>query len=418
VCKLIAELSGTNLTLVKETVKRLEARSGLPGVDIRLTGDVYVKANQKLKELGFDPKDTTSSELYEALLNITRLHDNFLRDKFNIPENADNDAVLAKVVFVVNKMNIIKSTWVLKPSSIKRLLSALPPKTLQKLLGYRSMDSMLKREPAKVLLAMAKYSEPLTWQQKLKTQYRHLSAMDFEPRDIEINYLGDEKLRKATAQLGAKAGGNFITSPETGSVLILPAGGSRRPGLALLATVVIIEALLEIRMCQTYLKFHQMTAGFGNLLVDVLFGGKGYHIEIAGQKASWKVIHRYYGQTNSANHPSIFQPHIQPEDLAFHKAELTLTRLEPALYFWYQLDYVGLPKSGGPISFNLMDNLINLVNNLPFEDRLNTHMQQAIWDELYARYLGQEGIEQELLEMLDERVTQQTSQMPDMEFVL
>lgn len=416
-CKLIAELLGSDLDIVKETIRRLEARSGNSGVDVHLTSDIYVRANMKLKELGLDPKDTTAHELYEALLNLVRLHDSFLRKQFGVSDGSDNNELFKKVVLTLNRMNLAKTAWVLKPAVIKKLLADLPPKTLQKMLGYRSVDSMLKREPANVLLAACRYTEPLTWQQKLKTKYKQLTAMDFEPREIEIRFLGDKRWENIAASLNHKAGGNIVTSFEAGSVSVLPIASQPRPGLTILISALVLEAICEIRVYSTFLKFHQMVPNVGGFIVDVMYHGKGYHIEIAGQKASWKVVHRYYGKPDTKKHPSIFQPHVQPEDLAYKKAEAVLARVEPALYFWDGLDFVGLPKTDGPISFNLIDNVINLVNDLPFEERMNKHLSYSVWDELYMRYLGQESVEQSLLEMLDEKITQTADNFPNMEFV-
>jgi hypothetical protein len=140
------------------------------------------------------------------------------------------------------------------------------------------------------------------------------------------------------------------------------------------------------------------------------------HARLAGQPIHWRVIHRYYGSANNLDHPEIFQPHIQPEDIAYRKAESVLYRLEPALHFWHDLDYIGLPHGDGPLSFSLIDNAINLLNGLPYEKRVSYHLRDAVWNELYSRYMGQRTLERQLLQQLDEQFLGDALMPTDMEF--
>jgi hypothetical protein len=130
------------------------------------------------------------------------------------------------------------------------------------------------------------------------------------------------------------------------------------------------------------------------------------------------VVHRYYGTRDRFNHPEIFEPHVQPEDLTYRKAEAILYRLEPALHFWHDTDYVGLPETDGPISFSLTDMAMNLVNGLPYEKRAYYHMQDSLWNEVYSRYIGQTSFEKQMLQQLDEQPVLAEQPAMSMEFVL
>lgn len=415
-CKLIAELAGTDKRVVKELIARLESRSHNPGVDIRLTGEIYGAAHMKARALGLDPHDTTPKELYQALLGMTRLHNDFLTKRFGLKHADSNDQKIKKITELIARLNTSKEAWILRSTSARQLLKSNPPKTLQKLLNYQSLDSMLKREQPGVLLAAARYTESSSWHQKLQARYKKLTPMDFESSKASICFIGSKKWQKAAQVIAKKAGASVVTSFENGTILTLPIAGKPREGLTLLTFTVVLHALNEIRMYSSFLKFHQMKPDFGQLLVDVLHKGKGQHVQLVGQDVHWRSVHRRYGKS-ADKHPHIFQPHVQPEDIAYRRAEAVLYRLEPALEFWHNMDYVGWPQTSGPISFNLIDNVINLVNDLSYEHRANHHLQQAVWDELYARYLTHESLEQQFIETLDSRLVGEPV-LAEMEFLL
>ena len=45
---------------------------------------------------------------------------------------------------------------------------------------------------------------------------------------------------------------------------------------------------------------------------------------MAGSHVHWRVIQRYFGKLENEYHPEIFEPHVQPEDLHWRKAEEAL----------------------------------------------------------------------------------------------
>ena len=417
-CKLVAELVGADKQLVRETFTRLERHAGSPGIDVRITGEIYGKLHMKLRELGLDPNDSTPHELYQALLNLTALHDGFLATRLGIGQPASPETVAKAVVRFVRKSHLPKQTWALKPSAARRLLKATPPKALMKLLHYRSLDSMLKRESPASLLTMARHYEPSTWQRRFVGAYKKLQPSDFEVRDIELEFLIGSHWQAAGEAFSQLRRSNIVHNPEAGAVILLPMSGGAVSGLTLASLLLTLHYIHEIRAFSTYYKFQHMRADFGSLLADHLLQSKQHHVSLAGQPVHWQVVHRYYGSTERTAHPEVFEPHIQPEDLAYRKAELVLYHLEPALHFWHDTDYVGLPHADGPLSFNLTDMAMNLVNRLPYERRVSYHMQAALWNEVYGRYMGQRALQQTILGQLDELTGTADQPALDMEFAL
>lgn len=415
-CKLIAQLVGTDKQIVRELVHRLEHRSGQPGVDIRLSGEIFGAAHIKARALGLDPHDTTARELYQALLNTTKLHDGFMMRYFGLKSDASNVEIVERVALVLSKLHLHKTVWTIRSSTAKKILHANHPKNLQKLLGYRSQESMFKREQALLLLAASQYTEPSSWRQKYHAQLKKMTPMDFEPRQLSIDALTSKHWQRAARAMVSHTSADVLHNELTGNILVLPIRGAVRNGLALFTAASVLHFVNELKSKSSFLKYHQMQPDFGKLLVNVLKHDHAQHIPVVGQDVHWRSLHRLFGK-QSGNHPEVFHPHVQAEDIAYRRAEDVLFKLEPALHFWHNMDYVGWPTPAGPVSFNLLDNLVNLVNNLSFEDRVSYHLAPAVWDELYARYMGQASLQHHLFDELESRLVSDPM-LAEMEFVL
>lgn len=401
-CKLIAELLGTDKRVLQEILKRMELSSGAPGVDVRLTAEIYGSLRMKSRELGLDPNDTTPQELYGALLNLTALHDKFLAAKIGVHDRHNPDSVLPAVIDCINKMALPKQVWALKQSAGKRLLRTMPPKTLMAKLHYRSVDSMLKREPISMLLTVARHVEPDVWQKRFVQSYKRLESKDFEVRNVETMYMNKGHWKEVGSLFVTQKRSSIIHAPEVAAIAILALPKRTFDGLTLMSLLSTVHYINEIKAYSTYIKFHYMRPDFGKFLVSTLLQPKTDHARVAGHPIHWNIVHQHYGSDTVRDHPEIFEPHIQPEDMFYRKAEALLYRLEPALHFWNNLDYAGLPQANnGPISFNLTDMAMNLMNGVPFERRINYHMQSALWNELYLRYVSQPSLERNLVEQLD-----------------
>lgn len=418
-CKLIAELVGIDKQVMKEMINRLERASGEPGVDLRLSGEIYGSLHMKMRGLGLDPKDTTPRELYQSLLNLARLHDRFLADKLGAKEPTNPDVVLPLVERLIERMRAPKHAWVMKPVAAKRLLKATPPKQLMKALHYRSVDSMLKRESPLLLITVARHTEPDSWQHKFTTSYKTLRSSDFENRDIEVAYLSQGHWQYIGKAYALSHHSNILHAPEAGAIALLPIPATELPGITLISLLLVLHYINEIRGQTTHWKLHHLQPDFSKRLINDVIAPGASHAKIAGQPIHWRIVHHYYGLQAVTEHPEIFQPHVQPEDMAYRKAEHTLFHLEPALHFWHNTDYVALPQEAEvPISFNLMDVAVNLVNNLSFEHRVAYHNREAVWNELYRRYIGQKALERQLLSQLYEQIGGVSAFNEDLEFAL
>lgn len=399
--RLLSELLAAEEPLFGMAIKQLEQASGNTSVDVRLTAEIVGKVHMKMRALGLDPSDSTGKELYRSLLNLVKQHDAFLAERIGADDPEDVQLVLARVKEVVEALDVPKKAWVIKYSVAKRLLKATPPKNVMKLLGYRSLDSMIKREPVGEVFAAMRFIESPAWFDSFVAGYKKLTPADFETRNIEIIHLDPVKWGKATENFVHSKRHNITHLKELGVILMLPMPLKRMPGITITALPLLLHYVNEIRLYSSFFKSQQVRTNFSSVLVDTLTADPGRHASMAGQHVHWRVIHRYFGSKSSDNHPEIFEPHVEPADLLWRKTEETLYRLEPALHFWHDIDYVAVEFDGQPVSFNLMDVAVSYVNDLAYGQQAVHHFRDSLWNEIYIRYLGERTLERQVLKQLD-----------------
>ena len=143
---------------------------------------------------------------------------------------------------------------------------------------------------------------------------------------------------------------------------------------------------------------------FGHIVADTLIADPAHVQLTVHSHIHWRVIQRYFGKLTNEMHPEIFEPHVQPEDLHWRRAEEVLYEIDPELEFWNGMDYVAVLRDNQPVTFNLMDISLGYSNAITYADRYLYHFREALWNEIFARYLGEKVLEEQLLVKLDNAV--------------
>ena len=400
---MISELLGAKEPLFSNALKQLEKISGNPSVDVRLTAEILGKARLKTEELGLDPDDTTPKELYYGLLS--KVKEDNLRIKRNIlgilQDTDEVEALVPPMVKVVNKVNIPKKCWALKRSVAKRLLKKMPPKMMMQHLGYRSIDSMLKNEPFDEMYTALRFSEGPDWLNEYNKAFASVKASDFETRDINIVVMDHAKWVDLAAHYVEKKRHNVTHVKELGVIVVVPMHAKKMRGLPFKTLPLLFHYINEIRLYSAFFKLKSTHPHFGKEIVDTLTAEPSAAAVIAGHNIHWRVIQRYFGKLGDEKHPEAFQPHVQPEDLHWRKAEAILYELDNKLSFWQDLDYVGILHEGNPVTFNFMDIAFSYSNDINFEDRYFYHFRESLWNEVFMRYMGEPVLEDQILKQLD-----------------
>lgn len=380
-------------------IDKLEQASGFPAADIHLTSEIVSKTKDKIKELGLDPDDTTSIELYHGLNSLAKLHDSFIRTHIGANDTTEAEVLLSLITKKVRETISKRQVWSLKHSVAKRLLVKQPPKNLMKALGYRSIESMVKREGISNLYAGMFVVEDSKWVENFVKAYATLTPSDFENRKIELNLLITSKWQKALSAQVAERRHNVILSKELGSVTVLPIDVQNTEGLTLVVMSQLFYLINELYIYGSYYKFLQVQADFGKQFAKSITDGISDVFSISGHGLNWVVALKHFSNTSYAF--DVFGPHIQVEDLSFISLEEELYKMEPALHYWHGNDTLAYRGDGWIISLNLLDVAINSFNKLEIEEGSTEYLRESVRITMLQRYVETAPIESQILTQLE-----------------
>ncbi len=401
--RMLSELLDAKEPLFSMSVKQLEKESGNPSADIRLTAEIAGRVHLKIEELGLDPDDTTPEELYYALLtHVEKDNERITHELLGLPKGTTTIRELVPpIVDIVNSSKVPKKCWALKRSVAKRLLKKMPPINMMKTLGYRSIDSMLKNEPFDEMYTALRFSEGADWLNQYDQLFKSVRPSDFEERNIRIVVMDHDKWVDLAQHYVEKKRHNVTHTKELGVIVVVPMKQDSMRGLPLKTMSLLFHYINEIRLYSAFFKLKSTHPKFGEEIVDTLIADPSKAAVMAGQHIHWRVIQRYFGKLKDESHPEAFQPHVQPEDLHWRKAEDALYDLDEQLSFWRDLDYVAMPAKGLPVALNLMDVALAYSNEENFNNRYVYHFRDSLWNEIFMRYMGEKVLEQQVLEQLD-----------------
>lgn len=381
-------------------LSRLEAANGNPSSDIRLSNEVRQQTNNKLRELGLDPDDTTAEELYHVLQMRVKQDDarltKTLRTKAAKHISAEAD-VVAGMIHVLKELPDSKRCFALKSSRLKTLLKSTPPKKAMRKLGYRSMDSFLKHEAPISILSAAWVTEGESWQKHFLDQYKKLQSSDFEERNIMIVQMDSPRWKSLAQEIVSQTKHNLLCFKEMGAMVFLPFCADAPAGAVTVSLSLALHELNEIRASSTYLKLCQVKPDFGQMVQVIASDEPRLSSQMLDQSVPWHLVHRYYALLGDRFQSEIFEPYLQLEDMIWHPVEKTLAEIEPSLKFWQQTTHLGMLDGREPVSLNIVDVATNSCNNISYQQRGANFFQRSLWHELLMRYLHHRPIEDSIL---------------------
>ncbi len=390
-----------------KALHRLEIAHGHPSTDIRLSAHIHQGVQAKLLELGLDPRDTKPEELYHALQERIRADDQALTKRLRTHSaqhvSAEADPI-AGMIHILQQLPDSKSCFALKSSVLRSLLKKTPPKKAMKQLGYRSFESFLKHEMPVLILAAAWLSEGPAWRQRFLKQYKSLKAADFENRQLQLLQPDSPRWHELASSVVQRERHNLIAFRELGVLIFLPFPAEVPVGAVTVSLSLALHELNQLRAASTFLKLCQFRPDFGSLVNDIALQEASLDAELLDQPVSWSLVQRYYAQAADRFPQTVFEPHIQSEDMAWHPIEHTLSAIEPRLAFWHNTQHLGLLHGRRPVSLNIVDAALNYCNQLPFEKQLAHYFRRALWHELQLRYLRHDTVEQTVMAALQPKL--------------
>ena len=391
--KLLAQLLSSKEPQFHQTLARLEAAAGHASHDIRLSEDINQLQRAKLQQLGLDPNDTTGEELFQALQEKLKSDDALLIKRlrqisaYQVNAAANLSEGIAAATNEVMQGSLI---FVLKSSVAKRALAKFPPKKVMKALNFRSYESMLKHVPICLLLPVAQELEGSGWLQHYNTFLRTLRPRDFEERNVSVYSPHTEKWLALKSQLLAISKQTVLVNKELGSIVILPLPNQPVPGIATLTLAGAASGLNAIYAASSYFRLSQVAKDFGARIAHSAGDEPQIlSLDYFSTPLSWETvvrfIHHMQGQLGNP-----LDAHIGAEELiGWQPVEHLIQRIAPEMEFWRDCGHVGRLDGNGsdPVSFNVTDNALSLVNRKSYHERYVHHARRALWQELIARYI-------------------------------
>ena len=392
--KLLSQLLDAKEPQFHQTLSRLEAASGHPAHDIRLGESIRQTLNAKLQELNLDPADTTNEELFHALqaklshddaLLIKRLRQ-ISAYKVNAAANL-SEGIAAAVMSAVEK-NLV---FALKGSVLKKALLKFPPKQTMKALNFRSIDSMYKHLPLGLMVPVALEIEGAGWSQHYAAFLKTLKAADFEERAISVYSPHSEKWQSLRSKLFAVGHQTVITNKELASLVVLQLPNRPVPGLATLTLAAAANGLNSIYAFSSYLRLSQVAKDFGSRVYvsasqEPQIDKMDYFSEPLNWETVVRFVHHMHGELGSS-----LDLHIGAEELiGWQPVEHLIHQIAPEMAFWRDCGHVGRVSGSEPVSLNVTDNALSLVNRKNYSERYSHHAKRSLMQELISKYIRPE----------------------------
>jgi len=184
--KAIADLSGKALREVEKSVGKLEQACGFPSEDVRALVESNQLLRTKLSQLGLDPDDTTGEELHYTLISKYQKDCAAVDSAIGITRTTSPGNKISKAIELAEHSFRASGVWALKNTSARALLRSNSPNKLMKNLGYRSVDSLLKREDVQSVFAACVAIESETWHKKTNSLASKLGTTSYEIRQPKV----------------------------------------------------------------------------------------------------------------------------------------------------------------------------------------------------------------------------------------
>jgi len=384
------------------SIRQLEDVSGRMGADAKLIGDITAMAHENLRQLGLNPAASTGEEVYQALLGRLETDITRLTKVIGATDSEDVNHLVPFMIDAANKVKFDRKVFVIKREKAKEFLRTMPPKQLMEHLGYATVDQMIAGEDFDEIYTALRFSEGPDWLTKYNELFKTVTPHDYEERDLRIVRMDHDKYVDLATHFVQKKLHNVTHTKEMGIIVVVPMHVKKMRGLVLKTLPLLLHYMNEVKLYSTFFKLKSAKPHFGETVVNTLIADPGSGSQLVGKNIHWRVIQRYLGKHKEDSVDRIaFEPHVQPEDLHWRRAEDLLYEIDPELEFWKDRDYVALNYDGFPVAFNLFDVSFAYSNKESYEGRYAYHFRESLWNEIFVRYLGFKNLAAQVLEQLD-----------------
>jgi len=411
--KILAKLLRTPEEVVLKLAEKMDNLTGKTGLAHSGVIEKIVQENEKkidraLKELDFDRGNMPAAEqICQALFKKAQETDQALFEYFGRPDFS-KAASHQPIIDTLKKLIGDLTGFYLKQEKAKDLFKENPPQRIMTELGYDNVETMLAQEDIFELFSALRFAEDNNWLNNVFLKsYASLTKDDFEEREIKIMVLPDKWASIGEKFLGGKLH-HMSHLKEMGVVFVIPVK-KISPGETLYLLFMTLHYIFEVDWHSRLFKSYSSESAFAQKMTEILKVETSSRPLPDKEKMSWRIIPGYLAKKD-INDPRLFEPHLNPEAWHFDRASAIIDKFarqspETKLGFWSGLDEAGeIFADNQPeklVSFSLFDNGISLLSQSGFESKYLYHQQEALWNMIFAEYLGKEKLNQVLMENLD-----------------
>lgn len=394
----LSEILHVHHSLLEELDAKMKTSLDKAGVLGSVEQQITTALKSRVEQLGLG-EDATAGEVRAALFKKVNHLEEILYQHVGVnQENFD----FQKIVDAAHSMTSDTKGFFLKREFAEAILKERPPGELLKHLGYDSVEVLLKKEDIGEIFSALRFIETDAWMHEtFDVAYTKFTAKDFEYRSIEVKVLG-EQWRDVAEKFVAKKHHNVSHLKEFGIIFLNPIAETE-PGKFLRDFALLLHYLHEISYYSRLFERYADSPEFNERFISLL---RGDVPKVKGvESGEWLIIQRYLWK-NDPQDLRLFLPRVNPEALHWRKAQKDIVALKHEegddLAFWDILDFVaGFFTSDGSqelISFDMEDSAMSFVaasQNL--EGYFTYHQQEALWNKIFAEYVGGYDILEEYL---------------------
>ncbi len=345
--------------------------------DIYFTEHIKKLTRNKIKALSLDPLDTLPIELYKSLQEKLKQDEvqliRSLRYLAASKISAEADLISGLILKLTQLMDN-KTILAIKPAILKKIIKHNKPNKTMKVLGYRSLDSMLKRETVFNILFVIKMIESKALNNKLLEDYKKLTINDFILIPIKFEVI--KKFKNIEESSGQNIVGSIF---ETATVGIADISSTIKPGLVVKIVTDIIDELEIWYVKNDLLDIMKFNSDFGNIYKIILENSSNDLLELV----------KMSGLNNLDSELAYEQSQdlllYQDNKVKFNKISNMLAG-DNMFSFWHNTDYLIEVCKNEIVSFNVKDLANDLLSLANFATRSTVYARDSLKRELLLQY--------------------------------
>ncbi len=395
VSKLLVDLLGVQKRNFRQYIDKLEHACMRPGIDIRLSAEIITKTREKARDLGLNQHDTTSKELFYALRNKITDDDKKLRKALKL-EKATPEKNAKIIANATQRLSKKELTLCMTGVGTKHVLKAVPPRKTMRMLGYRSLDSVVKRIDARLLYSVACLVEDRSWRSQTHAKIRRLDTKDIAWQSVTSLVIPTKWYKKLGEVLSGK--GLFIVNAETGVVCPLPIIEGKKPGSIVLSLGILLQAAQRLSVESLPYRHHAFARGYGIILSELAHGVESPLVSIHGLVPTWRAVHELVGKGYISAGST--ETEFVIGEMGWQSTEMKLASLVPEMDFWVDSHYLAVRGEVKPTSLHLIDVASATVQDVNYGHQSVEHFEGSLWNELQIRYLQEDVLAHSLVHQL------------------